>query len=535
MSGSKYAALGSSEDFPLLGSPTAPLPPRSPAPRSPPVRSPTPRTPMSSGSGRSPSDPSLLQFRLTPRTSSPSLGGRDYKYLGMSSEEIQRQSGLSSHVAPIRNSGSINVSYLRDLGRRVKRTLGLEIFNDLVDPTNPQIPLIDDLDVAFSFVFSDASLNSAAKEYYRERYGYVDAEIPEFIGDKIMSTIIVDIMHDRGMSDSPERAHEMFSYLNRNAKWKCMMQIFGLCDEVIGHGKGDDVVYKELKACADAFEALIGILYLRLKEIYGLSAVSLISEWITQIWDFDVIMDRHGQYDSLVCDIREKKEHRRLGALGEKLGEDKRLRIENIGTNRELRQAQLQLRETEERLRELDEKIAQANRDHETKIRELYGVGRDLRRQKQDLERVKREMEERGGYIELGKIYEEDKRHIAEIRDIVGKIDWSKTKAYGIENYAYHGSQFKYASAGITKTFNYYAGKLTEELDRRFERLSSQDKRELLESIGRESFIDYVSDMVVEQIRKLRGIPINLDFVDRVFFDNDNLRDILSQYRLDAH
>lgn len=112
----------------------------------------------------------------------------------------------------------------------------------------------------------------------------------EYIGDAVFHMIITDIILNLKVS-----SHEMTQIrikMESNVSMNCMMKLKGLCSN------------RGLKSCADVFEAIIGLLYVRLREsTYSSQSIDILRRWLNTVWNLDSLVYQVYNTNGSVCDL----------------------------------------------------------------------------------------------------------------------------------------------------------------------------------------------------------------------------------------
>lgn len=120
------------------------------------------------------------------------------------------------------------------------------------------------------------------RDYLQERYGRVDNDVFEFIGDAVIHMIDTTILTEISTGRLVGITHTLRKSLETNILFLCYMQQKNLCQELI---KAHELL--GWKSCADIFEALIGVLYWHgyYEKGLGFDVLNYIKRWLIDVWD----------------------------------------------------------------------------------------------------------------------------------------------------------------------------------------------------------------------------------------------------------
>ena len=126
---------------------------------------------------------------------------------------------------------------------------------------------------------------------FQRKYGFRDYESFEFIGDSVLSMMIVRILIELDLITSPRRGHQFKQLLTNNQSLGRLLIYKGLCQErIIGsqrYEQSKSVLYR----CADVFEAIIGGLYWFLHvRMRHPNAMAVMQEWFVDVWPIHQII-----------------------------------------------------------------------------------------------------------------------------------------------------------------------------------------------------------------------------------------------------
>jgi hypothetical protein len=117
----------------------------------------------------------------------------------------------------------------------------------------------------------------------------LDSQIVEFLGDAVLQLLATEVVLRLLPSlERPGRASLLRQQLVRNASLECYMR----AKKVLGRTLCEQIYAPKLdrKTCADAFEAVVGVLYAWLRDVKKLpNALPVLADWFSATWDLDVI------------------------------------------------------------------------------------------------------------------------------------------------------------------------------------------------------------------------------------------------------
>jgi hypothetical protein len=159
------------------------------------------------------------------------------------------------------------MSDIQTFGDRIKSILGF---------TKPPYSKIDNVLIYMSFLpKSHRYFTKAQKRAIVEQYGFSDLEKMEFIGDAVLEFVVVMIVSSLHNVKTPGDLHNLKVLLTKNITLHCFMEQYNLCSEL-----GSDSV--KMKQCADAFESIIGAMFIDFfyNQKLGFQSLYFISNWI---------------------------------------------------------------------------------------------------------------------------------------------------------------------------------------------------------------------------------------------------------------
>jgi dsRNA-specific ribonuclease len=121
-------------------------------------------------------------------------------------------------------------------------------------------------------------------------YGACNFETLEFYGDRILYDVMTGIFYGIfGLTNTPQFLTKLMSYMTRNRTLTDIMLNKGACKYL----RTGTYTIREDRSfhniCADAFEALIGALYVHLNQL-GLNHVTYITEWLLRNTDTSFLL-----------------------------------------------------------------------------------------------------------------------------------------------------------------------------------------------------------------------------------------------------
>lgn len=137
---------------------------------------------------------------------------------------------------------------------------------------------VQDID-PYLLLLTRGRLNPKFQEYGQLKYGSIDYERLEFLGDAVLDLVIRTLLYDRYELATPGQLSQVKAALVNNRALACFSSELDFC-----HG--------ETKECADILEALIGAVYLHLRPKPDLDSISWISEWLGKILSLDALIDK---------------------------------------------------------------------------------------------------------------------------------------------------------------------------------------------------------------------------------------------------
>ena len=132
------------------------------------------------------------------------------------------------------------------------------------------------------------------------KYNTRDYEAFEFIGDTVLSYIVVNIMIEMGLINSPGNATRIKQEITRNSSLACLMQYLDLCQYRIRGGYHYESSGTEAKHCADVFESIIGGVFWYLEHQLLIPNTSqILQTWLLKTWPIkECILNilQHGRF-----------------------------------------------------------------------------------------------------------------------------------------------------------------------------------------------------------------------------------------------
>lgn len=124
-----------------------------------------------------------------------------------------------------------------------------------------------------------------------DEYGFQDYENFEFIGDTVLSLIVVNIMIQRGLITSPGRATKIKQLLTNNRFLGTMIDYKNLCQERIPGRISYETSKSPIHICADLFESILGGLYWYLEtRLKHRQTIQVLQNWYVNTWPiYDMI------------------------------------------------------------------------------------------------------------------------------------------------------------------------------------------------------------------------------------------------------
>lgn len=134
--------------------------------------------------------------------------------------------------------------------------------------------------LAFTPTCGGGMISRETERIIQNTYGACNFETLEFYGDKILYDVMVGIFYGIfGLTNTPQFLTNLMSYMTRNRTLTDIMLNKGACKYL----RTRTYIIREDRnfhnICADAFEALIGALYVHLN-LLGLNHVTYITEWL---------------------------------------------------------------------------------------------------------------------------------------------------------------------------------------------------------------------------------------------------------------
>ena len=149
----------------------------------------------------------------------------------------------------------------------------------------------DDL-LILAFTARGAKVPVAFTNQLRDRYGFSDYETLEWLGDRVLELMATQMIFESRTEILLKDSTKIREHLVKNITLFCFMKRKGLCDEVISSkDRWPDTLRPwdqrnvPYKVCADAFEALLGVLFFYLNYLRkDPRAYSLIYDWFLNTW-----------------------------------------------------------------------------------------------------------------------------------------------------------------------------------------------------------------------------------------------------------
>jgi hypothetical protein len=117
-----------------------------------------------------------------------------------------------------------------------------------------------------------------------EKYNHFDNDKFEFYGDRVLDLATTQLLFENKNFQSAHEYTKFKEELVKNKTLIWLMEKYNLDNCIItDHFKP--------KMCADAFEALVGILYYHIYEAKQECAIDKIIEWLIEIFDFDHLIN----------------------------------------------------------------------------------------------------------------------------------------------------------------------------------------------------------------------------------------------------
>ena len=147
---------------------------------------------------------------------------------------------------------------------------------------------------------SETDLPTNFQMEMESKYNTRDYEAFEFVGDTVLSYIIVNIMIEMGLINSPGNATRIKQEITRNSSLACLMQYLDLCQYRIRGGYHYESSGTEAKHCADVFESIIGGVFWYLEHQLLISNTSqILQTWLLKTWPIkECILNilQHGRF-----------------------------------------------------------------------------------------------------------------------------------------------------------------------------------------------------------------------------------------------
>lgn len=121
----------------------------------------------------------------------------------------------------------------------------------------------------------------------KDKYNTTDYERFEFFGDRVLDMIVSQwLLNKNWKYGTPRLYSNLKAEIVKNVSLKCYMMTKNLCNKIIGFNVPE-------KACADMFEAIIGVLYYYLTQIKEESYISFfyIEEWLIETFELEKRLD----------------------------------------------------------------------------------------------------------------------------------------------------------------------------------------------------------------------------------------------------
>lgn len=144
-------------------------------------------------------------------------------------------------------------------------------------------PLIDNIDadlIMLAIIEPGSQLYLPLYNKLLKKYQAINNDRLEFLGDAVLELVVSDMLYQRGIKTASELTR-IRSVLVRNVSLICLMNDRNLCDTSKTIGKN----------CADMFEAIVGAVYLHLNQKDNVNPIKIISKWMIEIWNINVIID----------------------------------------------------------------------------------------------------------------------------------------------------------------------------------------------------------------------------------------------------
>lgn len=116
-------------------------------------------------------------------------------------------------------------------------------------------------------------------EYIQLKYGSLDYDRLEFLGDAVLELVIRSLLYDHYELATPGQLHRVKTALVNNRALACFSNELEFC-------------FSNTKQCADIFEALIGAVYLHLRNKRDVDPIRWISDWLRNLLSLDSLIDR---------------------------------------------------------------------------------------------------------------------------------------------------------------------------------------------------------------------------------------------------
>lgn len=142
----------------------------------------------------------------------------------------------------------------------------------------PIIEEIDDDLILLSITEPSSLLNNQLKNRIYKKYKANHNDFLEFLGDAVLELLITDLIYDKGLTVGKMSTIRM--YIVKNVSLICLMNDLNLCNI-------NTVI---TKSCADLFEAIIGAVYMHLKN-YDVNPIKIMNQWLIDVWNMDNIIN----------------------------------------------------------------------------------------------------------------------------------------------------------------------------------------------------------------------------------------------------
>lgn len=160
----------------------------------------------------------------------------------------------------------------------------------------PEVQDISDIDLikCFTVTGSEHLLPAEVRLDLRNKWGAVNMDRFEYIGDSVLELVAATIILD---VDDKYHVYDITKGLVRNSTLFCKMSEKKLCDMLI---IDETIQPKNVKMCADALEAIIGCMYIHLMN-KNVNSIKIITKWLYNHMNFKKTLDEFIKTGRTLC------------------------------------------------------------------------------------------------------------------------------------------------------------------------------------------------------------------------------------------